>query len=452
MLLPSTDDTIVAVSSGWTPSPIGIVRLSGPQSHDLIDALVEWREPLHPDSPRLFQARVAVDPLLTLPATIMLFHAPHSYTAQDMAEIHTIGCLPALRSLCATLIARGARRALPGDFTARAFLSGKLAADQVEAVLSLINAESAADARAAARLSLGMRRRCTDELMTRLKDLLALIEAGIDFVEEEDVSFVSPPQVCRAIEEMQAILSEWQATSARTVTIGKPHVALAGLPNSGKSTLFNALLGRGRAIVSPVIGTTRDVISAEIDVGAAIILQDTAGLSSMRDDLEAAAHRASENAAEQADLVLWVHDRGQPWDALEVRACRSIPIENRILVRSKLDIRRPPLTGEVEFRDIVDVSCVTGDGLDRLRSTISRRLELSSHERSTATDEHAMGEVRQSLTRALELAGANLWDLKSGELIALELRVAAEALSSGDIFELSNEVLGRVFSQFCVGK
>ena len=185
MLLPSTDDTIVAVSSGWTPSPIGIVRLSGPQSHDLIDALVEWREPLHPDSP--------------LPATIMLFHAPHSYTAQDMAEIHTIGCLPALRSLCATLIARGARRALPGDFTARAFLSGKLAADQVEAVLSLINAESAADARAAARLSLGMRRRCTDELMTRLKDLLALIEAGIDFVEEEDVSFVSPPQVCRAI-------------------------------------------------------------------------------------------------------------------------------------------------------------------------------------------------------------------------------------------------------------
>ncbi len=452
MLLPSTDDTIVAVSSGWIPSPIGIVRLSGPQSHKLVDDVVKSRQPLQPDSPRLFRARVTVDARMMLPATIMLFHAPHSYTGQNMAEIYTIGCLPALRSLCATLIERGARRALPGDFTARAFLGGKLAADQVEAVLSLINAESAADARAAARVSSGMRRLCAEELTTRLKDLLALIEAGIDFVEEEDVSFVSPPQVCRAIEEMQALLNEWQATSARTVQIGKPHVALAGLPNSGKSTLFNALVGRGRAIVSPVIGTTRDVICAEMDVEVAIILQDTAGLSSLCDDLEAAAHLASENAAEQADLVLWVHDRGQPWDALEVRACRSIPIENRILVRSKLDIRQPLAAGEIEFRDAVDVSCATGDGLARLRSKMRRRLDSSNHERATAADAHAMHEVRQSLTRAMELAGRDLLDLRSGELIALELRVAAEALTSGDVFALSNDVLGRVFSQFCVGK
>ena len=309
MRLPSTNDTIVAVSSGWAPSPVGIVRLSGPESHELVDAVVKWRKPLKPDSPRLFQACVAVDTRMTLPATILLFCGPHSYTGQDMVEIHTIGCLPALRSLCATLIEGGARRALPGDFTARACLGGRLAADQVEAVLSLINAENAADARAAARVSFGMRLRCADELMTRLKDLLALIEAGIDFVEEEDVSFISPSQVCRAIEEMQAILNEWQTTSDRTVQSGKPHVALAGLPNSGKSTLFNALLDRARAIVSPVIGTTRDVISADIDVGVAIMLQDTAGLSSMCDDLEAATHLASENAAQQADRVLWVHDR-----------------------------------------------------------------------------------------------------------------------------------------------
>lgn len=451
MLLPEIDDTIVAVSSGWTPSAVGIVRLSGPKSHQLLDSILTSRE-VATSPPVEFPARLAIDERLILPANVLLFSAPHSYTGQDVAEIHTVGCLPALRELCTRLIELGARRALPGEFTARAYLAGKLAADQVDTVLSLINAEDSAAARALHRASQGRRRSSARELTTRLKDLLALIEAGIDFVDEEDVRFISSAEIRSAVSSMQDVLSEWREASSRAVIAARPHVSLVGLPNAGKSTLFNTLIGSGRAIVSPVIGTTRDVISAETNVGIAIVLQDCAGLGLKSGDLEAAAHLAAEEAAEQSDLVLWVHDRAQAWDALETSVCRSIPIGRRILVQSKLDIESARADAEVAFREVVDVSCATGEGIENLRALIGRCLEAPLRREPPGCDDIVMREIDLSLARVLELTASDLWDLKSSELIALELRVALDALGAGGSGELPDDVLARIFGQFCVGK
>jgi len=388
-----------------------------------------------------------------LPATILQFRAPRSYTGQDVVEIHTVGSLPALRSLTDRLIALGARRALPGEFTARAYLNGRLDAHQVQGVLALIRAEDAASARQAARLARGGYRQTLREAVERLTDLIALIEAGIDFVEEEDIRFITPPEVRRAIDEIGERVRSLGTAARAELRAGRPHVALAGLANAGKSTLFNALLGRERAIVSPILGTTRDVLSVEIEAdGVSFVLQDCAGLGRTPDELELAAHHAAERAADQADLVLWVHDATQPWCPDEIMACERLAPNGRVLVVSKVDLGTSGGEPPRRFAQTVFVSALRREGLERLRAGIAGALGESRGAAAPVWAGEELEAAEAALKRACEAVDEASDDLRHPEIIALELRTAAERLGAAGEGGLAEEVLGRIFGRFCVGK
>jgi tRNA modification GTPase len=448
-VFPPLSDTIVAVSTGWSPSPLAIVRLSGGRAFD-IGARMGCEHSARVRR-RISYATLRVERGFALPAMVLSFRAPHSYTGDDLVELHVPGCLPALRSLAGRLIELGARRALPGEFTARAFLNGKLSSRQVDGIHGLIHAQDQASARAAARLAQGRLDSLIVQTRERLTDLLARVEAGIDFAEEEDVRFVTDDQVAAALDELLAQLgSEARGDERRSaVALDQPHVALVGRPNAGKSTLFNALLGYERALVSPVLGTTRDVLSAELELnGVRIMLQDCAGLEDSPDDLDCAARRGAEQAAGQADLILWVHDLAAPWSADEIAACRRLPADRRILVISKADRGGAPADAPLAFPARHVVSARTGQGLVELRAALAGSVQAAP----PSGAEPDLRAAAAGLRRLRAALAASAPRQHPAELTALELRAALEPLRRLESAPLVEHVLGRIFAQFCIGK
>lgn len=455
MPLPTVDDTIVAVSSAWQAACVGIIRLSGPNSFNLASRL--GSTPPAGKKPIWTTARLDFDGNGDLPAAVYWFRAPRSYTGQDVVEIHTVGCLPLLRELSARLIAMGARRALPGEFTARALTLGRLDAGQVEGVLALMQSEHKAAARSAARRARDSRGQRLDRVLERLMDLLARIEAGIDFVDEEDVHFVTPMDAVQTIDQVIDDLDDLSAEPADEHRAGKPHIALVGLPNAGKSTLFNELVGFDRALVSPVLGTTRDVLSAETTLDdLPVVLQDCAGLGGTADDLELATHVATERAARLADLVLWIHAADTAWQDRETETCEQVPPRRRLVVQSKSDLVSPTGTPPPPAEMAIDiaVSASGGDRIPELRSLIAERVTRLTATETLGRLEEEPRLAIESLGRARDLAAQTPDDLTSPELVSLELRLALEQLQGVDRMHtpLDEELLDRVFSEFCVGK
>ncbi len=446
MNIPALDDTIVAVATGWEPAPLGIVRLSGPASF----ALVAQLGAIMPGQcPHWSPAELEILAGTRLHALVYWFRAPRSYTGQNVVEVHTAGSLPLLRELCRQLIAAGARRALPGEFTARAFINGRLDAAQVADVLALMRAQDQASLQTAARHARGQTQAAIAQTAEQLVDLLARVEAGIDFVEEEDVRFISAAETVAQIDELMARLRA--AQSAAPTRHETPHIALAGLPNAGKSTLFNALLGYERALVSPVLGTTRDVLSAELLLdGRAVVLQDAAGLGAAPDELELATHLAAEEAMAQADVVLWVHAADQGWQPRETSVCERLAGERRVLVRSKVDLGAPaPADPPLPFAAEVAVSALREEGLSALREIINQRLATVGTAEPGGSDvDAALG----ALERARALAAEGGPNLAAPELVALELRAAHEVLAEIGAPPVDEQLLGRIFAEFCVGK
>jgi tRNA modification GTPase len=452
--LPATDDTIIAVSTGWEAAPLGVVRLSGPESFALAGRL-GFGLPARAAMPGFASVRLRADEGIVLPGNVFAFAGPRSYTGQDVIELHTVGSLPLLRLLCNRLIAWGARRALPGEFTARAFLNGKLDAGQVAAILALLHADSAIAARRAARESGVGQRRLVAALRDRLADLLALVEAGIDFTEEEDIVLIDAAACQQVLRGLRAELEGLAASDENGRRATWPHVALAGVPNAGKSTLFNALLGYERAIVSPLLGTTRDVLSAEVRLGGVrAVLQDCAGRAAPGALPESAADQAAERAATQADCVLWIHPHALPWGDDEIARCRALAPERRLLVLSKMDLRGAAWASEpadpIPFAERWQVSALAGEGLPQLADGLGRW--LAKRGPCPATPLGAAAAVAEAaLGRALEVVGARR-GFDGAELIATELRLAWEALGDVSDGPISEAVLERVFTQFCIGK
>jgi len=281
--------------------------------------------------------------------------------------------------------------------------------------------------------------------------LLALVEAGIDFVEEEDVRFIASDEVVRRIEGLTSELRHAGRPRAADARLSRPHIALAGLPNAGKSTLFNRLLGYERALVSPVLGTTRDVLSADIEVGGlAAVLQDCAGAGATADELELACHLASERAAEAADLVLWVHAADVAWDERETAACARVAPQRRLLVWSKADLApaaRMPAPS-VEFAATAAVSAVDGTGVGELRGLLGARLRELAPASAASLEEGEYEAAAAALGRARSLATGGGFP----ELIAIELREAHGRLATVAAPAIDEQLLGRIFATFCVGK
>lgn len=459
MLIPSAHDTIVAVSTAWQASPVGVVRLSGPAARAMVERLGIAGAPWPERGPGRIIGCVPFEDG-ALPAELLCFAAPRSYTGQDVVEIHTVGAPPLLRHMCDQLIALGARRALPGEFTARAFLSGRLQPEQVDGVLATLRAADETDARQAARMARGEATQRHAAIAAGVANLLAAVEAGIDFADEEDVRFITPAQARETIERLLALVPPDTAPRIAELRAARSHVALAGLPNAGKSALFNALVGRERAIVSPVIGTTRDVLVSELTLGAhTVMLQDCAGLGADVDALALAAHRAAERTADEADVVLWVHAADVPWTPSEQAACERVAAGRRLLVISKCDAVPPAAAADmmraapVAFCSATSASALTGEGLDALRSALAAFLDArGGSPRGEATAASDLGPTVAALRRAHALAGDTGETLMQPELVALELRTAYELVSDASAPPADEAILARVFAEFCVGK
>ncbi|RMF75077.1 MAG: GTP-binding protein [Planctomycetota bacterium] len=447
----SLTDTIVALSTAWRPAPLGIVRISGPQAFQIAARACGLTPPHGEHRPRSVPEILDLEDIRA-PADVLWFFAPRSYTGQDLVELHTIGSLPLLRIVCERLLAAGARRAGPGEFTARAFLNGRLTADAVDDVASRINARTSADLQRTSRRSATGRERLRATIEQRILELLALVEAGIDFVDEEDIRLVTPAEAAGRIDSILDDLDSLRDAARSYDLSDRPHIALAGLPNAGKSTLFNALVGSQRAIVSPVIGTTRDVISAEIDIaGRTVVLQDCAGLGGSPGEIELAAFLQAERAADAADLVMWVHRNDAPWSADEENLFRGIDHARRLLVISQSD--RPAATDPTQpttaDADVV-VSALQDRSVDHLRDALASRLERI--EDCAPTDAlQAISDRLRDAHKLLNLAGDEGM-IPNPELLAAELRDALERLSSIGRSDAPDRVLGLIYSRFCVGK
>ncbi|MBX3380810.1 MAG: 50S ribosome-binding GTPase [Phycisphaeraceae bacterium] len=449
-----TGDTIIACATAPGLGARAIVRLSGPASFEAIAGLDCGTAPGEHRERGVRAARIRLGDSHQLPCLIAEFPAPRSYTGEDVIEI----AIPANPTLIERVIASaidaaaGVRMANPGEFTARAYLNDRLTLAQAEGIGSLIAAQGADELVEARRLLSGERGKhyhaFADEAMT----LLALVEAGIDFTDQEDVVAICGADLreraARLAKQIEQVLGSASGTEAQSEV---PRVALAGVPNAGKSTLFNAILGRRRAVVSDEAGTTRDVLEERLDLsrdisgGGEVLLCDTPGVDTgSNGNLDGRAQAASRSFLASADVVVWCDPTGRFDDA-----ALDVPRRVRtIRVRTKADL--PRVSGAVEA---LEVSALDGFHLPSLRRAIAdaalgggvRAGVLPRHRRALRA---AAGELR---AMELELAATGR-NISEPELVAGRLRAALDCLGELTGRMTPDDVIGRVFATFCVGK
>jgi len=459
------DDTIAAVATATGAAGLAVVRTSGPQALAVADAVFAGSAPLARAAANTLHHGWALAPAATGAPRARLdevvaavFRAPHSYTRQDVVELSCHGgALSAARVLAALLVA-GARQARPGEFTLRAFLNGRLDLVQAEAVADLVGAETAgAHDLALAQLGGDLSRRLA-ALAEAVSDAVAEVEARVDFA--EDVGGVEvPPHLAAAVAAAGTALDELLAGAeyARAVREGVA-VVLAGRPNVGKSSLFNALLGERRAIVTAAPGTTRDLVREPIEIaGVRVTLTDSAGLRHGGDEAESEGVRRAREALAEAAAVIWVVDAAAPL-AAEDHAIATRLAGRRVLVAlNKRDL--PAVVGPgaaaallaVPPGAVVEVSATRGDGLAQLRAALGALLS-GGRGLAGAVANRRDAEALERARAALARAGAVAAEGAPGEIVALELREALGALGEVSGRTLGGDVLERIFSRFCVGK
>ena len=446
-MTPRTGDTIVAVASPPGRAPRGLIRASGSESAQLLGGVLGRDDPPTWPSHRLRRIVIPLPP--EVPAHAAVFHAPASFTGETAFEIQLPGHPALLERVLERLREAGARLAEPGEFSFRALIRGAMDLTRAEGVNAAIAAESDAELSAAERLRAGELGDAASGLVARLGELLARLEAGIDFADEEDVVAVPRRELLAELESIRGRLEDLLARSRRWGEIeALPRVALVGPPSAGKSSLFNALLGRPRALVRAESGTTRDVLTERVVLerpagGApvAAMVSDMAGLDAPETALDRAAQRNARAAIEAADLLLAVHDASA---ADPRRAEPAVPGQAVLAVAAKADL------ADRAEGDLA-VSARTGAGLGALRRAIAERIgarrsgtsgALTLRPRHVERIETALARIR-----AVEAAP----DVGS-ELAAASLREALDALAAIGGTMSPDDVLGRVFATFCIGK
>jgi tRNA modification GTPase len=444
-MLPDPHDTIVALSSAPGPGARAIVRLSGPAALPLGTEVFDADEAVIPRRRRFYQGSMRLAKVTAaLPAGLYYWPAPRSYTGQDMVELHTRSCPPLIDLLIAQLLAAGARAAQPGEFTLRAFLAGKLDLTRAEAVLGIIEAGDRYELKQALAQLAGGVTGPLQGLRDDLLDLLAEVEAGLDFA-EEDLHFVGQEELLKRIAKGMAVVTLVEKQLRQRAVSDRPFRAvLAGRPNVGKSSLFNALTGAA-ALVSPQPGTTRDYLVRRLELdGVPLELVDTAGWREASGTLEEQAQALGREQTMQADLVLLCVEAGQPMDEEERALLARADLPAAVGVATKCDLAGAPA-------ELVGSSAVTEGGLEALRALLAERCRTHARPALAPRWSRCRHHVEACLEHLRRAHAIVLYEDPS-ELVALELRGALDQLGEMVGAVYTDDLLDRIFSRFCIGK
>jgi tRNA modification GTPase len=446
-------DTIVAAATPAGRGGIGVVRISGPKVPE-IAAVIAGELPA---ARRATLARFLDAQGEPIDAGLALFFpAPHSYTGEHVLELHGHGGQVVLEALVGRALELGARLAQPGEFTQRAFLNDKVDLTQAEAIADLIDAGSREAARAAMRSLQGEFSAMVQGLTERVVELRTYVEAAIDFPEEEidflaDRGLSDRLQVVR--DHFQGI--EQSAQQGRLLREGMT-VVIAGRPNAGKSSLLNRLAGYDAAIVTPIPGTTRDVVRERIHIdGMPLHVLDTAGLREATDLVEEEGIRRAQAEMQRADRVLFVVDSnddptGSAYAELKARLPQDVPVT---LIFTKCDLATGiPLADTISGPPRITLSSVSGEGLQALRAHLKSCMNYRAADAGTISARQRHLDALARARRHVDESARQLSERRAGELVAEELRAAQQALAeiTGDF--TSDDLLGRIFASFCVGK
>jgi tRNA modification GTPase len=448
-------DTIVAIATPLARGGLGIVRLSGTRSRDIASHVLQFA---HPPRWRSWASEFAelidANGAVIDQVVVSFFEKPRSYTAEDVVEISCHGAPVVLRFCVERALEEGARLAEPGEFTLRAYINGRIDLPQAEAVRDLIDATTLYQARVAAQQIEGSVSRRIRPVKEQLLELIALLEAGIDFA-EDDISVASSDEILRRLEPIRhAVRDLLRSFAAGKLVQHGFTLAIAGRPNVGKSSLFNRLLKQDRAIVTEIPGTTRDLVSEATSLeGIPVRLVDTAGIHSSKDLVETLGIERTYQAMADADVTLLVVDLSAGITEADKLLVQKLQDRRPIVVGNKRDIA-PLLSNFQEFQSFLSVSALTGEGVGCLQEAILQRLApdgLVTPESGSITSIRHEALLRESL-EALDNARRAVEFQIPHEMLLLDLYAGLRPIDSVTGATTADDILNRIFSTFCIGK
>ncbi|HHY85672.1 MAG TPA: tRNA uridine-5-carboxymethylaminomethyl(34) synthesis GTPase MnmE [Verrucomicrobia bacterium] len=455
-----TDDTIAAISTPIGEGGLAVIRISGAAALAIADrcfvapagkAGTLSAAPSH----TLHFGHVVRDGEKIDEVLAAVMRAPRTFTREDIVEFTCHGGILPVKLVLDAVLAAGARLAEPGEFTRRAFLNGRIDLAQAEAIADVIHSRTELALRAANEQLAGKLSKRIEEVREQLMQTLAHIEAHIDFP-DEDIAPDTKDQLLERMDRGVRFMDRLLATANEGQILRRGvRAAIVGRPNAGKSSLLNQLLGRDRAIVSPIPGTTRDTIEETANVrGLPIVFVDTAGLREAGDQIELEGMRRSRESLERAELILHVLDRSEPLTEADTRHLGELAGRKRIIVRNKADLPARLEASLLPDAPVVDVSCLTGDGIETLKDRIrelvwsggvgTEMLEVMINSRH----QDALNRARAAVVRAIDALRSD----ESLELVAMDLRIGVNAVGEIVGKTATDDLLDMIFSRFCIGK
>ncbi|MFZ0479691.1 MAG: tRNA uridine-5-carboxymethylaminomethyl(34) synthesis GTPase MnmE [Terriglobales bacterium] len=458
------DDTIVAIATPPGRGGIGVVRLAGPEARAIAEPMLRLKHELEPGRAIFGElidpcgagalAREKDDSARIDEVVVTYFQKPHSYTTDDIIEISAHGSPVVLRHIVELALARGARLAEPGEFTMRAFLNGRLDLAQAEAVRDLIDSQTLFQAKVAAQQLEGSLSKRLKPIKQKLVELIALLEAGIDFA-EDDISVAPDKVILGHIDDVRAPLEQLAASSAYGKLVHEGlTLAIVGRPNVGKSSLFNRLVERERAIVTAQPGTTRDLVSETVAIGGIPVrLVDTAGIRRALDEAESIGIQKSMEALADADMVLIVLDASHPIANEDRELLGQVEGRSPILVANKSDLKSPRSSVPDHLLAAIETSALTGYGIDELRAAILARAggaapQIETGFLTNVRHQQLVADSLAALTSATTAVSARV----PHEMLLLDLYNALRALDEITGATTTDEILSLIFGTFCIGK
>lgn len=447
------DDTIVAIATPPGRGGIGVVRLSGPDARRIAGSMLRLNHGLEPGRASFVDLIEPESGERIDEAVATFFAKPHSYTTDDVVEISTHGAPVVLRHVVELALAKGARLAEPGEFTMRAFLNGRLDLAQAEAVRDLIESQTLYQAKIAAQQLEGTLSRRLQPVKKTLVDLIAVMEAGIDFA-EDDVPVLPAKEILSRIGEVEGPLEKLRDSFAygRVVHEGFT-LAIVGRPNVGKSSLFNRLVERERAIVTASPGTTRDLVTETVALGGIPLkLIDTAGIRHSTEEAESIGIRKSYEALSDADLVVVVLDTSSGVIDEDVKLLEAVKNRRALVAANKADLAAPLM--QPDGFEVIRTSAITGEGIEQLRGEILKAVsgpDGGEQETGFLTNIRHQRLVEESLMR-LAAAGEAVQTGIPHEMIMIDLYSALRPLDAITGETTADDILNLIFSSFCIGK